>query len=200
MPSERARFPEAEARVLDRYGVAAERQAVSVPCLNGQAHVLSAGQGPPVLLAIGAGAPVGAWAPLMAELSGFSLHAVELPGMGLTRRAPYTTEGLGRLAVDFLDQVIEALGLRSCGLPARTSAATRSWQLSRVALLVRLIRADGDPFGTAGAGRRAAQILPQADFHLVPGGHAPWVNQPRRVAELVGAFLHRHRGSPAPRP
>jgi hypothetical protein len=43
----------------------------------------------------------------MAELGGFSLHAVELPGMGLTRRVPYRTEGLRRLAADFLDQVIE---------------------------------------------------------------------------------------------
>jgi hypothetical protein len=59
MPGEQARFLEAEARVLDRYGVAAQRQAVSVPCLDGEAHVLSAGQGPPVLLVIGAGPPSG---------------------------------------------------------------------------------------------------------------------------------------------
>lgn len=311
MPGEQqARFLEAEARVLDRYGVAAERHAVSVPCLDGQAHVLSAGQGPPVLLVLGAGPPIGTWAPLMAELGGFTLHAVELPGMGLTRRAPRTTGGLRRLAVDFLDQVIEALALRSppviaqsmgglwsfwlalerparvpalcaVGCPAlllgtsapfplrlasrpgisrlvqrldppserqvdrfvrlagedfsrhqelarlflaherlpgngdaffelvraavrlrgaRPQFAVDQEQLSRITQPVRLIWADGDPFGPAEAGRRAARILPQADFHLVPGGHAPWVNEPSRVAELVGAFVHRHSDSPAPRP
>ena len=80
----RLEFVSAQQRVLDRYGVDADSQYVDTPILDGQAHVLVAGQGPPVVMVIGGGMVTALWAPLMAQLGGRTLYAVELPGHGLT--------------------------------------------------------------------------------------------------------------------
>ena len=77
-------FIEAQGRVLDRYGVVAEERDVDVSVIRGRAHVLVVGEGPPVVMANGIGTPAAMWAPLMAELGGVTIHAVDLPGYGLT--------------------------------------------------------------------------------------------------------------------
>lgn len=104
-------YLQAQQRLLDHFGVGAESRILDVPAIDGRAHVLVTGEGPPVVMVPGGGPPAAMWAPLMAELGGFTLHVVELPGMGLTSRPPYTTEGLRTLAVDFLDQVVDRLCL-----------------------------------------------------------------------------------------
>ena len=72
-------FEAAQAAVLDRFGVAAESKYVKVPALEGRAHVLVAGAGPPVVMVNGIGTPAAMWAPLMAQLQGRALHAVDRP-------------------------------------------------------------------------------------------------------------------------
>jgi 2-hydroxy-6-oxonona-2,4-dienedioate hydrolase len=303
-------YQQAQHRMLERFAIHAESRFVGVPAVDGQAHVLVTGDGPPVVMVIGAGPPTAMWAPLMAELTGFTLYAVDLPGMGLTRRAPYATDELRTFAVDFLDQVVDGLGLdrpafvaSSMGglwstwlaldRPARVSAIVyvgcpavmlgtsapfllrlgsippiarlvrrldppspnqvdrfiamagedftnlpvlrdlflahellpdsgpalsdllhavirlrgarpevelTAAQLSRITQPVTLIWGDRDPFGPPSVGERAARIIPNAEFQLVPGGHAPWVNQPTRVGSLVASFLREHNaGSMTPR-
>jgi pimeloyl-ACP methyl ester carboxylesterase len=49
----------------------------------------------------------------MARLGGFRLHAVDRPAFGLTPAVKHRTETLRRLAVDFLEQVLDGLGLES---------------------------------------------------------------------------------------
>jgi pimeloyl-ACP methyl ester carboxylesterase len=53
--------------------------------------------------------PAAMWAPLMAGLEGFTLYAVDRPCFGLTGEAEHTSATFRRLAVDFLEQVIDAL-------------------------------------------------------------------------------------------
>jgi pimeloyl-ACP methyl ester carboxylesterase len=301
-------YTKAQHRLLARYGIAAESRFVDVPAIDGRAHVLVTGEGPPVMMVIGGGPPSAMWAPLMAELSGFTLHVVDLPGMGLTTRVPYSTDGLRTMAVDFLEQVVDGLELdrpvfvassmgglwttwlafdRSARVPAivyigcpammlgtsapfllrlgsipplgrllrrldppslkqvdrfiamagedfshlpelrelflahgqlphtgpalfdmvhavvrlrgaRPQVALTEPQLARLTQPVQLIWGDHDPFGPPAVGERAAQTIPDAEFHVVPGGHGPWVDQAARVADLVAPFLRDHSAASPP--
>lgn len=65
-------------------------------------------------------------------------------------------------------------------------------QLTRVTQPVQLIWGGHDPVGPPSVGERAAEIIPNAEFHVVSGGHAPWVDQPAQVASLAAPFLRDH--------
>lgn len=295
-------FARAEDRVLERFNIEAKRCLVDAPAIGGKARVLVSGKGPPVMMVIGAGPPAGLWAPLMAELSGFTLYVVDPPGMGGTHPVRYTTATVRAIAVEFLDQVRSGLGLdrpsviaQSVGglwsiwfaldrpqqvpalvlvacpavllghsapfplrlmsvpvlgallmrlqppsakqvdrmaalanedfspipelrdlwlelerLPdsasslrgminanerlrgARPEVQLTAEQLTQLQAPVEIIWGANDPFGPPELGRRAAELIPHAEFHLVPGGHAPWLKEPARVASLVSPFLHEH--------
>lgn len=107
----RREFVSAQQRVLDRYGVDADSRYVDTPVLDGPAHVLVAGKGPPVLMVIGGGMVAALWAPLMAQLTGRTLYAVELPGHGLTGSVKYDKETFRSTALSFLAQVMDGLHL-----------------------------------------------------------------------------------------
>ena len=104
-------FVGAQQRALRRYGVESESRFVDVDVLDGRAHVLVAGTGPPVVLVPGGGLPAGMWAPLMAELTGFSLYAVDLPGLGLTTPTAYSWQTVRAFSGRFLDQLATGLDL-----------------------------------------------------------------------------------------
>ena len=55
---------------------------------------------------------------------------------------------------------------------------------------VLLMLGDQDEFGDAvrGAAERVARI-PQGRFELVPGGHAPWLEDPKKCAAIIDEFL-----------
>lgn len=76
-----------------------------------KAHVLVAGDGPPLVLVIGGTIPAAFWAPLMAHLPGRTLYAMDLPGFGLTEPVDYRPETYQRTATDFLAGVLDALRL-----------------------------------------------------------------------------------------
>ncbi len=109
----RGGFLRAQQRVLDRYRVDAESRFVETPVLDGDAHVLVAGEGPPLMMVIGGGMVAGLWAPLMAHLRGFKLYAVDPPGHGLTATAEYRAETIRAMSVRFLTEVLDGLGLSS---------------------------------------------------------------------------------------
>lgn len=106
-----AAFVDAQAAVLERYGVAAERRHVDVAVVQGQAQVLVAGDGPPVVLLNGIGVPAAMLAPLTARLEGFTRYAVDLPAYGLTDASPGFADDLRANAVRFLAEVLDGLGL-----------------------------------------------------------------------------------------
>lgn len=292
-------FLDAQQRVLDRYGVTARRRYVDVPATGGQAQVLVAGEGPPLVLVIGGAIPAAFWAPLMARLPGRTLYAVELPGFGLTDPTTYRHHTIRRTAVGYLGCLLDTLGLgpsqfvtqsmgsqwtawlaaeqpgrvasqvmvgcpaffldtsavlpfRLASLPGlgpllmsaqRPSArnaervmrvvgedpaglheirdvllaaqrlptytpsllalmrAVMRWTRPRPAIVtgpdqlrgighpVRLIWGERDRFGRPAAGHRMAALIPGADLHVVPGGHAPWLHHADLVAGLTRDFL-----------
>jgi pimeloyl-ACP methyl ester carboxylesterase len=298
----------AQKRLLNRHGVDADSQFVELPILEGgNAHILVAGDGPPVLMVMGGGPPAALWVPLMAELDSFTLFAVELPGFGLSGPVSYTSENLRPVGVAYLRQLLDGLGLAAppivaqsmgalwsvslaldhpervpslslVGCPALIEGTSAPWplrltsipwlrrilnrlerpsltavdrftrmagedltqlpemrqvllehmrlpnpgpallemhhaaltlrgsrskvaltasQLSRLTQPVQLIWGDRDPFGSVKAGRHAAQHIPKAEFHVVPGGHGPWLDDPGPVADLVTGFLRRPMTAPS---
>lgn len=100
----------AQQRLLEQCGVDAESHVLDTAA-NGRTHVLTAGSGPPVLLLIGADAPAAMWGPLMASLEGHTLHAVDLPGHGLSDGMPYDTDTFRRRTTAFVADVVDELDL-----------------------------------------------------------------------------------------
>jgi pimeloyl-ACP methyl ester carboxylesterase len=297
-----AAFRDAQQRVLDRYQVPAQSRFVEVPSISGRAQVLVTGEGPALPMVIGGAIPAVFWAPLMAELSGHTLYAIELPGNGLTDRAryhhttfrrtavayladildaldigpvPFVTQSMGSLWTTWLaweqpgrvrsqvmiacpaffldtsailpwrlvsipalgnqlvslrkpsvkgaEQIIRMVGEDPAGLDeirdvmvagqrmphrrqdlAKLMRSVMSWTRPRpevavtTALLrtithpVRLIWGEEDGFGSPEAGRRAVEYMPDADLHVMPGGHAPWLHRAGQVAALTHEFLDTH--------
>lgn len=105
-------FISARDRALAAHGVEAEHRRVAVELIGGAAGVVTVGSGPDVVLLNGIGLPGSFWAPLLAELDGFRLHAVDLPGFGWTDcpaswPGPDLRAGFGR----FVLEVVDGLGL-----------------------------------------------------------------------------------------
>lgn len=104
-------FKAAQERLLHRYGVDATSVFIDAAAVEGPVHVLRSGTGPPVVMVPGFADPAAMWAPLMAELEGFTLYAVDRPCFGLTGSAEHNTATFRTLAVTFLAQVLDALEL-----------------------------------------------------------------------------------------
>lgn len=297
----RTEFKSAQAAALEASGVEAEDLYIEMPMLKGRGHVLVAGEGPPVVMMNGIGTPAAMWAPLMANLTGHRLYAVDLPGYGLTDAPPTAPADLRSHAADFVGGVLDRLKLdrpafignslgslwalwlamnqpgrvgpmvhvgcpaiapgTSAPLPMRMlgarglgrlmmrlqppssrqvrqlaklvnqhpmppeiaavilatermpgfertflsnlQALVRPWgprpemaltdeQLARVSQPSLLAFGRSDPMGSEPAGRRMEQALPHAELHLAEGGHAPWLNEPERIAGWINPFLGRN--------
>ncbi len=75
----------------------------------------------------------------------------------------------------------------------RPAVVTTPEQLRRISHPVRLIWGERDSFGSPEAGRRIAELIPDADVHVMPGGHAPWFHHADMVAELARDHLEAGR-------
>ncbi|WP_210480212.1 alpha/beta fold hydrolase [Naasia sp. SYSU D00948] len=74
---------------------------------------------------------------------------------------------------------------------ARPEYALTAAGLARVRQPVQLVWGRDDPFGSVQVGEQVQAALPNAELHVVPGGHAPWLTDPDDVAGRVAAFLAR---------
>ncbi len=293
-------FTVAQTKVLDRYGVDAEQRWVPVPTVEGHAHILVSGEGPPVVLLNGIGVPAAMLAPLMAQIDGFTQYAVDLPAYGLSDVAPGFTTDLRANAVRFLIDVFDGLNIdrpivvanslgslwsswlaidhpdrvaalahigcpaivldTSAPLPMRLLSARplgrlmmrvqppSDQQVEQLAKMVRehplpsevhelivaterlghfkdtflatlnrlvrlrgnrpemsltaeqmaridaptlLVFADRDPMGGPDVGARVAAAIPNAQLHIVEGGHAPWLHHADQIAPVLAAFLRQ---------
>ncbi len=300
-----AAFIAAQRRVLERYEVPAESSFVDVPAISGRAHVLVCGDGPPLVLVIGGTVPAAMWAPLMGQLQGYRLFAMDLPGFGLTDAIDYETSTLRRVTTGFLADVLDGLGIERArfitnsqgalwttwlsldtprrveaqvqvGCPAHVLGTTAplpmrimslpgagrllarlsppsteqveqvgrmvgedfssipelrdvllacerlpDYQRSMAALMsavmrlgrarpevvlderslagighpVQMIWGADDPFGSLNVARRIASSIPDAELHMVEGGHAPWFLDAPKIARLARGFLEAHDAS-----
>jgi 2-hydroxy-6-oxonona-2,4-dienedioate hydrolase len=105
-------FYEAEQRLFQHYGVAPSSRFLEIDRPGMRVRVLEIGEGPPVLMLHGGGGFVSLWAPLLAQLNGRRLIAVDRPGHGLTDVFDYRGVDQHRHALDFLTSVMDALELR----------------------------------------------------------------------------------------
>jgi pimeloyl-ACP methyl ester carboxylesterase len=98
------------------------------------------GEGPPLLLINGLGAPLEMWAPLGRELSGYELIAFDLPGSGMssTSRLPLGMRTFASIAEHVMDhtghQRANVLGYSLGGLVAQELAYRRPERLDRLVL------------------------------------------------------------------
>lgn len=65
-------------------------------------------------------------------------------------------------------------------------------QLAKVVQPTLLFWGEHDPFGPPEVGERMVRLLPDAELHVVGGGHCPWLTQARRIAPVASSFLRRH--------
>ncbi len=72
---------------------------------------------------------------------------------------------------------------------ARPEIALTSDQLAKIDQPVQMIWGNNDPFGSPRVGERAVEILPDSEFHVVSGGHMPWLDEPDAVADHIQTFL-----------
>ena len=73
--------------------------------------VRAVGQGPPLLFVHGSGMSAATWAPLLGQMPGHRLLAVDLPGFGLSDPHSYTGRSLRAHAVAQLTSLLDALDL-----------------------------------------------------------------------------------------
>ncbi|MGI9598668.1 MAG: alpha/beta fold hydrolase [Acidimicrobiales bacterium] len=184
-------FSTAQAAVLDGYRVDYEERWIDAPVVDGQAHVLVCGDGPPVVLLNGIGVPAAMWAPLMSRLDGVLQYAVDLPGFGLTDANPRFATDLRANAVRFLIEVLDGLGLDRPTIVANSLGSLwASWltidQPDRVAG-VAYIGCPAIVFDTSAP-------LPMRLLSVRPLGRLMMKLQPpsRRQVEQLAKLVHEH--------
>ncbi len=77
-------------------------------------------------------------------------------------------------------------------------------ELQQLATRVLMIWGDEDPYGGPEIGQRACTLIPDARLEIIPGRHAPFLDDPARcgalIDEFVGAATPSHPESPRPEP
>jgi pimeloyl-ACP methyl ester carboxylesterase len=87
-------------------------------------HVLEAGEGPPVLHLHGTNTSSLSHLPMLERSRGVRSIAVDRPGFGLSEPAPVPRERFRNAAVEFVDEVLDALGLETSALAGGSMGAT----------------------------------------------------------------------------
>lgn len=98
------------------------------------------------------------------------------------------TESLPHFEPTFLATLRTMIHVRG----ARPEMALSAASLGSIRQPVQLVWGDDDPMGSTEIARRVAEALPDAELHIVHGGHAPWLTQADRIGSLASAFLERH--------
>ncbi|WP_347754785.1 alpha/beta hydrolase [Agrococcus sp. ProA11] len=80
----------------------------------------------------------------------------------------------------------------------RRRARVREEDLHEVAVPTLLVWGEHDPLGGSDVARTIQSCIPGAELALVPGGHAPWLGSPHRVASVLSEWVKRVRWADAP--
>ena len=102
-----------------------------------------------------------------------------------------TTERLDHFEDTFLATLNRLVRLRG----NRPEMSLTAEQLARIDAPTLIVFADHDPMGDADVGERVAAAMPNAQLHIVEGGHAPWLHHADQIAPVLAAFL-RQASSP----
>jgi len=113
----RLRFTLLQERLLAHYGVRAASRYLELATPRMRVHLLDAGAGEPVVILHGGDGEAVNWAPLMGPLQGQArIFAVDRPSFGLSDRFDYRHVDLRRHAGDFVESLLDALGLERATL------------------------------------------------------------------------------------
>jgi pimeloyl-ACP methyl ester carboxylesterase len=99
----------AEQSLFEMAELAVETSFLELPRTGIRVRVLSVGDGQPVVFLHGVTVGAVEWTPLLAELSGYRIHAVDLPGHGLSGPVDYRRGHVREHTVRLLDDLFEAL-------------------------------------------------------------------------------------------
>jgi pimeloyl-ACP methyl ester carboxylesterase len=134
------RIRDAESDLFAVLGVEVEERFLDLEQTDLRVRVLSHGSGPPLLLLHGVSQMAATWAPLFAELQGFRLVAVDLPGHGLSDPVRYRPGDVREHTHRLIDDLLDALGVDDVpvvghslgGMFALWHAAAGSLRISKV--------------------------------------------------------------------
>jgi pimeloyl-ACP methyl ester carboxylesterase len=102
---------QAEAHLFETAGLDPDERFLDLPRTGVRLRVLSFGTGRPVLLLHGVTQCAAVWTPLVGALpGGFRLHAVELPGHGMSSPVAYRRGQVRSHTLRLIDDLHEALG------------------------------------------------------------------------------------------
>ena len=135
-------------------------------------HVIEAGEGPPVVFLHGSSTSSLSLLPVLERLEGVRAIAVDRPGFGLSESVRVPRERFRAAAVEFLDEVLDELGLQAPALAGNSMGGT--WALWHA-----LARPE-----------RVRRVVLLGSAPLLPGTHPPL---PLRVSAtpVVGDLLPR---------
>jgi pimeloyl-ACP methyl ester carboxylesterase len=105
------RIRDAESDLFATLDAEVEERFLDLERTDLRVRVLSYGSGAPLLFLHGASSMAAAWAPLFAELQGFRLLAVDLPGHGLSDPVRYRRGRVREHTRKLIDDVVDALAL-----------------------------------------------------------------------------------------
>lgn len=133
----------AEDELFDFYGLQSKTSYVTLPGSGIRIRVCEFGNGEPIVVVPGNTGDVFPLAPLLAELKGRRIIAINRPGGGLSEGFDHNTVNIREFAVKTLTTVLDSLGLDSVPVLAHSMGAHWSFWLamdepSRVSALVTL--------------------------------------------------------------
>jgi len=105
------RIHDAERDLFAAVGADVEEFFLDLARTGLRVRVLSHGRGPAVVLLHGASESAAIWAPLLPELRGFRLLAVDLPGHGLSDPVAFRRGQVREHARALIEDILDALGL-----------------------------------------------------------------------------------------
>jgi pimeloyl-ACP methyl ester carboxylesterase len=101
----------AETQLFEAAGLDAEASFVELRRTGARVRVLSFGSGQPLVLLHGVAVSAAAWTPLLGELAGYRIHAVDLPGHGLSSPVAYRRGEVRGHTLQMIDDLYDALAL-----------------------------------------------------------------------------------------
>jgi 2-hydroxy-6-oxonona-2,4-dienedioate hydrolase len=118
---------DAEQELFDFYGLEAKTHYITLPGFGIRVRISEIGSGKPVLVVPGNTGDVFPLAPLLAELKGYRIIAVNRPGGGLSEGMDHRTVDIRKFAVETLVAVLDAFSLDS--IPVIAHSMGGHWSL-----------------------------------------------------------------------
>ena len=140
------RIRDAERELFAAVGVEFEESFIELGSTGRRVRVLSCGQGPAVVLLHGVSESAAVWSPLAAQLRGFRLLAVDLPGHGLSDPAAFQRGRVRAQAGQLIDDILDGLGLGQAPVIAHSLGGMFAlWQVAAGSDRISEVIAIGEP-------------------------------------------------------